>query len=135
MQGVKILDKKDHAGGGRSLNVYLKDILALFDREKILTSRWRCWDLYYLIKIDGEWCSNKDKKMKLSGAELIKFSENVGQIIDGRFEARTEGAAKHPWLLIVFFDSSWSEIWSSKPWVIEKIKSHFREVSDISNNL
>src|SRR5215213_5198096 len=101
MQGVKILDKKEHAGGGRSLNVYLKDILALIDREKILTSRWRCRDLDYFIKIDGEWDSNKDKKMKLSGAELIKFSENVGQIIDGRFEARTAGAAKHPWLLIV----------------------------------
>jgi len=134
MQGVKIGAKLLLKNGEKRLKGDLEEILAVIG-ERVLTSRWRCWDLYYLLKFDREWDSNKDKKMKLSGAELVKFSQNVAQTIDGRFEARSEGAAKHPWLLIVAFDSSWYEVWSSKPWVLEKIKNHFKEVSDISNNL
>jgi hypothetical protein len=134
MKGVKIQDEKDSSGGGRVLNVYLKDILPLLG-ETVLTSRWRCWDLYYLKKIDKEWYSNKDKTMKISGSELVKFSESVGQIIDGIFEARSEGAAKHPWVKIVFFDSSWAEVWSSKLWVIEKVRERFKDVTDISDPL
>ena len=129
MIGVKIRDKKHSDGGLSSLSFSLKDILAVVV-ENVLTSRWRCWDLDYLIKINDEWYSNKDKKMKLSGAELIEFSENAGLIIDGRFEAKSEGGAKRPWLLIVAFDTSWYEVWSSKPWVIEKIKARFKDVSE-----
>lgn len=134
MKGVKIQDKKESSGGGSILNVYLKDILPLLG-ERVLTSNWRCWNLYYLEKIDEEWYSNKDKTMKISGAELVKFSESVGQIIDGIFEARGEGETKHPWLKIVFFDSSWAEVWSSKSWVIEKVREQFKDVTDISNNI
>jgi hypothetical protein len=130
MIGVKIQDKTESSGGGRFLNVYLKDILPLLG-ESVLTSRWRCWDLWYLKNVDGEWYSNKDETMKMSGEELIKFSESVGQINDGKFEARSEGAAKHPWAKIVFFDSTWAEIWSSKTWVIEKVKERFEDVTDI----
>lgn len=132
MQGVKIQDKRE-SSSGRFLNVYLKDILPLLG-EKVLTSRWRCWDLDYSLKRNIEWYSKKDKTMKMSGEELVKFSENVGQIIDGKFEAKSEGAAKHPWAKIVFFDSSWAEVWSSKTWVIEKVKEHFEDVTVISNN-
>jgi len=105
MIGVKIKDKKQSTGGISSLNFALKDVLAVVG-EKVLTSRWRCWDLNYLRKIKGEWYPNKDKTLKLSGAELIDFSENVGLILDGRFEAKSEGGAKRPWLLIVAFDTS-----------------------------
>lgn len=132
MIGVKIQDKRE-SSSGRFLNVYLKDILPLLG-ERVLTSQWRSWDLYFLKKIDGEWYSNKDKTMKISGEELIKFSESVGQIIDGKFEAKTEGATKHPWAKIVFFDSSWAEVWSSKTWIIEKVKENFEDVNDILDN-
>ncbi|HVE58467.1 MAG TPA: hypothetical protein VNB22_16665 [Pyrinomonadaceae bacterium] len=131
MIGVKIKDKNQSKGGGSSLSFSLKDILALVG-EKVLTSRWRCSDLNYVKNIKGEWYPNKDKTLKLSGAELIDFSERVGLILDGRFEAKSEGGAKRPWLLIVAFDTSWYEVWSSKPWVIEKIKAHFKDVSDIT---
>lgn len=130
MQGVKIQDKRKSSGGGNILNVYLKDILPLLG-EKVLTSRWRCWDLDYIQMLEGEPYGNRDKTMKISGAELMEFSERAGQIIDGVFEAKSEGAAKHPWIKIVFFDSSWAEVWSSKPWVIEKIKERFENVTDI----
>lgn len=133
MQGVKIQDKRKSSSNGHILNVYLKDILPLLG-EKVVTSRWRCWDLDYVLGIDGKPYGNKEKTMKVSGAELMEFSENVGQIIDGIFEAKSEGAAKHPWVKIVFFDSSWAEVWSSKPWVIEKVREHFNDVTDILND-
>lgn len=81
--------------------------------------------------IDGEPFGNRDKTMKMSGEELINFSESIALIIDGKFEARSEGAAKHPWAKIVFFDSSWAEVWSSKSWLIEKVRKNFRDVTDI----
>lgn len=124
MQGVKILDKKELSSGVKILNVYLKDILPLLG-EQVSTSRWRCRDLNYIFGIDGKPFGNKDKMMKVSGAELIEFSESVGQIVDGVFEAKSEGAAKHPRAKIVFFDSSWAEVRSSKPRVIEKVREHF----------
>lgn len=131
MQGVKINDVEKLPSGTSFLNVYLKDILPLLG-EKVLTSRWRCWNLDYVE--DGKWYSDRDKAVKVSGAELIEFSESVGQIIDGIFEAKSEGATKHPWIKIVFFDGGWVEIWSSKSWVLEKVRERFKNVSDISNN-
>jgi len=131
MIGVKIKDKKRSNGGGSTLTFSLKDILAVIG-EKVLTSRWRCSELDYLKKTDEEFYSKKVRTMKLSGAELIDFSEKVGLILDGRFEAKSEGGAKRPWLLIVAFDTSWYEVWSSKPWVIEKMKAHFKDVSEIN---
>jgi hypothetical protein len=61
------------------------------------------------------------------------MASRIHQTIDGRFEARSEGAAKNPWLVIVAFDSSWFEVWSSKPWVIEKIKTNFQDTTDITD--
>jgi hypothetical protein len=134
MQGVTIGAKLQLNSGEKRLKGDLEEILSVIG-ERVLTSRWRCWDLDFILKNDGDWYSNKDKKMKLSGEELVKFAESVGQTIDGRFEARSEGATKHPWLLIVAFDSSWYEVWSSKSWVIERVKEHFKDVTDIPNQL
>lgn len=134
MKGVKIKDLRKTSNGIGILDVYLKDILPLFS-ERVLSSRWRCWDLDYIQMVDGMPYEIREKRIKMSGAELVKFSESVGQVIDGSFEAKSEGATKHPWLKIVFFDSSWAEVWSSKPWVIEKVREHFKDVTDIPNDI
>jgi hypothetical protein len=130
MVGVKISPKLLLKSGEKRLKGDLEEILSLIG-ESVLTSRWRCLDLWYLDSHD----TVRETIMKLSGKELLKFASTITQTIDGRFEAKSEGAAKRPWLVILAVDSSWFEVWSSKQWVIKKIKEHFQDVSDISNKI
>lgn len=130
MLGVKILDKKLHKNGS-GLNFDIKDILAAIV-ESTSNSRWRCRDLWYTTTRNGKVVSVKEARLKLSGEKLLRLAASIHQTIDGRFEARSEGAAKHPWLIIIAFDSSWFEVWSSKPRVLEKIKERFKDVSEMT---
>ncbi len=133
MPSIRIQDKKQR-NSGRFLSFDLKDILAVIG-EPTLKSKWRCTKVWCIRVIDGEPMSFRDKRFKLSGEELTDFASKAAQVIDGRFEAKSEGATKHPWLIIVAFDSTFYEVWSSKSWVIEKLKDHFDDVTDISGEL
>ena len=130
MPGIRIRDTKQSGG----LSFDLRDILAVIG-EPVLASKWRCLKIWSTVRVDGEWCSFRDSRFKLSGAEMVRFACDHAQIIDGRFEAKGEGAAKHPWLIIVAHDSSFYEVWSSKSWVIEKLKIRFEDVIDITGDL
>ena len=111
----------------------LRDILAVIG-EPIRKSRWRCYDLWYTAKRNEMFSEFREPRLKLSGDELMQFAFEIHQAIDGRFEATGEGAAKKPWLVIKAVDSSWFEVWSSKPKIIEKIKEHFQIVNDIPSS-
>lgn len=130
MLGIKIQDKMLLNSGGSFLSFDLRDILAVIG-EPVNESRWRCYDLCYTANKDGRVREIREERLKLSGKELTSLAFEIHQTIDGRFEAKSEGAAKKPWLVIVAFDSSWFEVWSSKDWVIEKLKGHFKMVSNI----
>lgn len=132
MLGVKIQDSKQ-SNGSNFLSFDLQHILAAIG-EPVLKSRWRCRNLWYTTTKNGEASEIRETRLNLSGEELIELSSGIHQTIDGRFEARGEGAAKKPWLIIVAFDSSWFEVWSSKPAIHERIRKHFKKVSDISVN-
>ncbi|HEY8559896.1 MAG TPA: hypothetical protein VIL74_05805 [Pyrinomonadaceae bacterium] len=109
----------------------LKDILNTVG-DRVIKSRWRCRDLWVLANFDENPDSYRFSRLKVSGDELLEMASKIYQTIDGRFEARSEGAAKTPWLVIVAFDSSWFEVWSSKLWIIEKIKTTFQDTTDIT---
>ena len=131
MQSIRIADKKER-GGGRFLDVQLKDILAAIG-DGVADSRWTGRELWCVRRrADGEGEELREKRLKFSGAEILKFAERAGLIIDGRFEARGQGAAKRPWLIIVAFDSSFFDVWSSKPRVIEQLKARFNDVTEIA---
>jgi hypothetical protein len=130
MFGIKIRDRISTKSGGRALCVDLRDILAAVG-EAALTSRWRCRDLWYTIRDGGKMDEVRESRRQLTGEEMQRFAATVLQTIDGRFEARSGGAAKHPWLVILAVDSSWFEVWSSKRAVLESVRTHFREVSDL----
>lgn len=134
MQGIKIQDKRISNSGGTVLNFDLRDILAVIG-EPAHEARWRCRDLWCTASINGETVSVEEEKMDFSGEEFIKFASSIHQTIDGRFEVRREGAAKKPWLLIVAFDSSWFEVWTTKPAIIERLKNRFQDISDISSGV
>jgi hypothetical protein len=126
------MQNKEQPDGRRVQSFDLKDILTVIG-EAVIKSRWRCRDLWLLASFNGQSDSYRMRRLKASGEELMLLASKTHQTIDGRFEARSEGAAKHPWLIIVTFDSSWFEVWSSKPWVIERLKSHFMNTTDITD--
>ena len=132
MVGIKIQDSTYSPSGGRILSFDLRDILAVVG-DPVLASRWRCYDLCYTTVDDNEIGEVRGQRRKLSGEELIQYAASVQQTINGRFEARGGGAAKRAWLIIEAVDSSWFEVWSSKPEVLERLKARFQQVIDISS--
>jgi hypothetical protein len=129
MFGIKIQDSKQ-SNGGSNRSFDLRDILTLIG-EPILSSRWQCRDLWYTAVREGKFDEIREVRRKLSGEEMMQFATGLHQTIDGRFEARSGGAAKKPWLIILAVDSSWFEVWSSKREVIEKVKAGFEKVSEL----
>jgi hypothetical protein len=113
------------------LSFDLRDILAVIG-EPVRKSRWRCYDLWFTAKRNEKFSEFRESRLKLTGDELMQFAFEIHQTIDGRFEATGEGAAKKPWLVIKAVDSSWFEVWTSKPKIIEKLKERFQIVNEIS---
>lgn len=128
--GIKIEDKKVEATSGNYLSFDLRHILNAIG-EPVLYSQWDCLDLWYTASRDGELYEFQETRRKLSGQEMIQLAESIHQTIDGRFEARSDGATKRLWLVILAVDSSWYEVWSSKREVIERIRICFEQVSDL----
>jgi hypothetical protein len=127
MLGIRIKDSRDD----EPRLIDLSDILPLI-RERVITSQWICRDLDYTAMKDGRLSEILEARQKFSGTEFLQFAAKVCQIIDGRFEARTEGPSKNLWLVIVIFDSSWVDVWSSKMEVIERLKEQFKQINDLS---
>lgn len=126
MLGIKI---QDSAAG--HLGFDLRDILLVIG-DSVRASQWRCSDLWYLEERDGQVGELRERRRRFSGEEIIEFAAGVRQTIDGRFVAKsTEG--KRPWLIILAVDSSWWEVWSSKPKVLENLKSAFTKVSALES--
>ncbi|HLM02704.1 MAG TPA: hypothetical protein VK400_16750 [Pyrinomonadaceae bacterium] len=131
MYGIKIQDSRKTASGGNSLNFDLRDVLAVIG-EPARKARWRGRDIWCTASRNGKAVSIREERRDFSGEEFFQFASSIHQTIDGRFEVRREDAAKKSWLVIVAFDSSWFEVWSSKPEVIEKLRNHFEKVSDLT---
>jgi hypothetical protein len=125
MQGLIIKDSEDGF-----LTFDLKEIFSAIG-EPVVTSTWRCRS----VECVGE---NADRLQELaaedqsvSGQELVDIVSGVFQTIDGEFEAYREGKKK-PWLVVNAVDSSWFEVLTLDPFVLEKVKQSFREVSLLS---
>ena len=113
------------------LSFDLRDILDVIGAS-VFSSHWRCLDLWYTAVKDGKFSEFRERRRSLSGKELVEFAAGVHQSIDGRFIAKKDGANK-PWLIILAVDSSWFEVWCSKPKVLEELKSRFAQVSSLSS--
>jgi hypothetical protein len=129
MPSIRIEDKKQ-TGSGNYLDFAVHDILTAIG-ESVLKSRWIARDLECVRKCDGGAEQLREKRLKFSGEEILKWSARAGLIINGRFEARGQGPAKRLWLIIIAFDTTFYDVWSSKTHVLEKIRARFNNVSDI----
>ena len=128
MFGIKIQDKRP---GGGWLSFGLADVLKVIG-EPALCSEWRCLNLRYIGPKDETWDELLEKRRRFSGQEFFDFAARIGQIIDGEFIAKKHGSNK-AWLIIKAVDSGWFEVWSSKPKVLEEMKSKFIKVTPLSN--
>jgi hypothetical protein len=133
MFGIKIQDTKPSAGGTGILSFDLRDILAAIG-EPVRLSQWRCHDLRYTAEKDGKFYEFRERLRRCNGQDMIEFAAGVHQTIDGRFSAKSSGAAKKPWLIILAVDSSWFEVWSTKPQVIARLAERFAKVSELSGS-
>ena len=65
---------------------------------------------------------------QIAGAELIAIAEDTQQVIWGDFAGKLPNVQNQDWVTIRAFDSSFFEVETSDEAVIEKLKSHFRDV-------
>jgi hypothetical protein len=119
--GVTIHDSKNNL-----LSFDLIDILNTVG-EKTARSRWRISD----VEASGnsalrllELC---DKKIEISGVELIGIASDLVQVISGRFEAYLD--AEEPWLIVRAVDSSEYDVESDDPSVFKKLRQRFSEIT------
>ena len=129
MFGIKIQDSTRPAGGGAWLSFDLRDILHSIG-EPALESEWRGRGLYYLLMRDGVCGEFDEARRDFSGKEFVEFAATVHQTIDGEFTAKKPGSNK-AWLVIEAVDSSWFEVWSTKPQVLDRLKLKFSEVTSL----
>jgi hypothetical protein len=129
MRGVQIRDMNEV---GRVLAVDLQHILDLIGERTIL-SRWRASEVWATGKEAGEVAqeleNSADGQTFISGEHLNHMAHSLVQVIDGNFLA-FEGDTDLPWLIIRAVDSSFYEVFSTKPEVLNRIRASFRRVSD-----
>jgi hypothetical protein len=128
MQGVKIKDLTPTEHGG-FLCFDLKDIFSAIGKA-VISSSWRCHDVECVGENADRLYELSEKGKSVSGLELSEIVGGIFQTFDGRFEAFRDGQ-EEPWLVVSAVDSSWFEVCSLDASILEKIRSRFREVSQI----
>ena len=113
------------------LAVDLQHILDLFGERAIL-SRWHASEVWATGKETGEAAQElenlADGQTFISGEHLNRMSHNLVQVIDGEFPAFENDNS--PWLIIRAVDSSFYEVFSTEPAILDRIRASFRKVSD-----
>jgi hypothetical protein len=126
MLSVTITDRD--ANGVLSLD--LRDILRLIGPEAETAE----WQVSEVEALDGKAAQEledlSDRKLKIPGHVLLRLSDNVGQIINGCFEAYRNQASE-PWIVIRAVDSSAFDVETDSETLIEQIRRRFNNVADI----
>ena len=129
MRGVQIRDMNE---SGHVLAVDLQHILDLIGERAIL-SRWRASEVWVIGKENGEVAQElenlADGLKFISGEHLNRMAHSLVQVIDGEFSA-FESGCDLPWLIIRAVDSSFYEVFSTEPEVLNRVRALFRKVSD-----
>jgi len=130
VQGVIIRDGTEPGGSG-GLAFDLRDVLAALG-PRAVESRWRFSHLHYVSRDEQDIpvLEHVAAQGAVSGADLAKGIEQLLQVIDGEFEAFDENDRR--WAVVRVVDSSWWEVWSEDPSVLEAIRAKFRITEDRS---
>jgi hypothetical protein len=126
MLGVTITDRD--ANGVLTLD--LRDILRLIGPEAETAE----WQVSEVEALDGKAAQEledlSDRDLKVPGHVLLRLSNDVGQIINGCFEAYRK-EAREPWIVIRAVDSSAFDVETDSETLIEQIRRQFNNVADI----
>jgi hypothetical protein len=126
MLGVTITDRD--ANGVLTLD--LRDILRLIGPEAETAE----WQVSEVEALDGKAAQEledlSDRDLKVPGHVLLRLSNDVGQIINGCFEAYRK-EAREPWIVIRVVDSSAFDVETDSETLIEQIRRQFNNVADI----
>jgi hypothetical protein len=126
MFGVAIMDRDPNG----VLTLDLKDILRLIGREA-QTAEWLVSDVEVL---DGEAATEledlADRGLRIPGQVLVRLSEQVGQVINGCFQAYREHMDK-PWIVIRAVDSSAFDVQTDSEALVTQIRQRFKNVVNL----
>ena len=128
MRGVQIRDMHERG----FLAVDLQHILDLFGARTI-QSLWRASEVWATGQETGEAAQElealADGQPFIAGEHLSRLAHRIVQVIDGEFSA-FERSSDSPWIIIRAVDSSFYEVFSTEPAVLDRVRASFRKVSD-----
>jgi hypothetical protein len=125
VQGVIIRDGAESGGSG-GLEFDLPEILAALG-ERVAKGRWRCVGLQYTSRDEQNIPVLEEAATSgqpVSGSALTSGIGQSLQVIDGDFEALDEN--NRCWVIIRAVDSSWWEVWSDDPSVLDAVRVRFQ---------
>jgi len=133
MPGIRI---RDLAPRGY-LAFDLSDILGLLG-ERAIRSRWRAVAVWATGKerVEGQTELEDLAKARswIEGEHLNRLAhEDVQQVIDGEFSGFDQGSDS-PWVIICAVDSTYYEVYSREPGVLQSVRAAFKDVSDCEQN-
>jgi hypothetical protein len=128
MQGLKIKDLRRTEHGGY-LSFDLKEIFSAIGAP-VLISTWRCHNVECIGENAPRLHELSERGQCVSGEELVEIVAGIFQTIDGEFAAHRDGKDE-PWFVVNAVDSSWFEVLSLDPAVLETIRSGFKDVSEL----
>jgi hypothetical protein len=92
------------------------------------------WQLSDVEALDGnaaqEFEHLADRKLKILEHVLVRLSNDVGQVINGCFQAYRNQASE-PWIIIRAVDSSAFDVETDSETLIEQIRRQFNNVADL----
>jgi hypothetical protein len=132
MRGVIIRDGTGPGGPG-GLQFDLAEVLRALG-ERVTRSRWRGRGLWYVSRDeeDIETLERLGAGELVAGHELVAILPRLMQVIDGEFEGIAAGG-ELPWVVVRAVDSSWWEVLSDEPEVLEAIRLSFHAVEELPN--
>jgi hypothetical protein len=130
MHAILIRDGTEPGARG-GLEFDLAEVLAALG-DRVATSRWRGRGLFYVSRDeqDIESLERLGVGEDISGVDLLAALPRLLQVIDGEFEA-TSAAGEVPWVIVRAVDSSWWEIRSEEPRILEALRASFRVVENL----
>ena len=114
------------------LAVDLQHVLDLFG-ERAIQSWWRASEVWATGKETGQAAQElkqlADGRTFIAGEHLSRIAHSLVQVIDGELSAFERGSDS-PWLIVRAVDSSFYEVFSTEPTVLDRVRTAFQKVSD-----
>lgn len=66
---------------------------------------------------------------RVSGYELRQIAEGIRQTIWGQFNGYENETAVTPWIIVIAVDSTWFEVHSTDPAVLNSLKATFKQTA------